>query len=164
MTPSSGVVRGRAHLFDLRVYWEDTDAAGIVYYANYLKFAERARSEMLRLLGIAQDEQRRTTGTVFAVKSCRAEYLAPARLDDELTVETRLAGLRHASLGLDQTIWRGEQRLVDLALRIACLGPDLKPTRLPKALRAALAQHLETSALTSSELSRSRGDTDNHGH
>jgi acyl-CoA thioester hydrolase len=159
MTAASGIVRGRVHRFDLRVYWEDTDAAGIVYYANYLKFAERARSEMLRLLGIAQDEQRRTTGIVFAVKSCHAEYLAPARLDDELTVETGLAALGHASLGLDQSIWCGDRRLVDLALRIACLGPDLKPTRLPRALRAALAEHLANSVLASS-----RGDHDNHGH
>jgi acyl-CoA thioester hydrolase len=164
VTLSSGIVRGRAHRFELRIYWEDTDAAGIVYYANYLKFAERARSEMLRLLGIAQDEQRRTTGVVFAVKSCHAEYLSPARLDDQLTVETRLAALGRASLELDQTIWCGERRLVDLALRIACLGPDLKPTRLPKTLRTALARHLENSALTSSDLARSPGDNDNHGH
>jgi acyl-CoA thioester hydrolase len=142
MSPSSGLVGGNAHRFDLRVYWEDTDAAGIVYYANYLKFAERARTEMLRLLGIAQDEQRRATGMVFAVQRCTAEYLAPAHLDDALTVETRLMALGHASLELAQAIWPGAQMLVQLELRIACLGPALKPARMPAELRRALAPFL----------------------
>jgi acyl-CoA thioester hydrolase len=143
-----------AHAFELRVYWEDTDAAGIVYYANYLKFAERARTEMLRRLGIAQDELRRATGIVFAVKHCAVDYVAPARLDDALTVATALKSLGHASLELEQTVACGERVLARLALRIACLGPELKPARLPPALRAALAHHLAASP----------GDTDNNGH
>jgi acyl-CoA thioester hydrolase len=155
-TMSSGSVSGDAHRFDLRVYWEDTDAAGIVYYANYLKFAERARTEMLRLLGVAQDAQRRETGIVFAVKRCTAEYLAPARLDDALTVETRLIGLGHASLELAQAISCGARRLVELELRIACLGPQLKPARIPAELRRALAPFVVHSS--------PRGDTDCHGH
>jgi acyl-CoA thioester hydrolase len=142
MTASSGSVSGNVHRFALRVYWEDTDAAGIVYYANYLKFAERARTEMLRLLGVAQDEQRRATGIVFAVQRCAVEYLAPARLDDALTVETQLTALGHASLELAQAIWRGDQKLALLELRIACLGPALKPARLPAELRRALAPFL----------------------
>src|SRR5712671_6087187 len=86
------------HRFGLRVYYEDTDAGGVVYYANYLKFAERARTEMLRHVGFEQEALRRTTGRVFAVRHCSADYLAPARLDDELVVETRLTALGGASL------------------------------------------------------------------
>jgi len=143
-----------ARSFELRVYWEDTDAAGIVYYANYLKFAERARTEMLRRLGVGQDALRRSAGVVFAVKSCCAEYLAPARLDDALRVDTVLTQLGHASLEAKQSIWRETQLLVEIELRLACLGPDLRPARIPPALRATLAQHLAPSP----------GDTDNNGH
>jgi acyl-CoA thioester hydrolase len=127
------------HRFALRVYYEDTDAAGIVYYANYLKFAERARTEMLRLVGFEQEALRRTDGRVFAVRRCSADYLAPARLDDELVVETCLTALGGASLEVAQEIRRGDRPLVRLALRLACLDPAGKPARLPSPLRAALA-------------------------
>lgn len=142
MTLPSGTLHGHVHRWPLRVYYEDTDAAGIVYYANYLKFAERARTEMLRLLGFEQDGLRRASGLAFAVRHCSADYLAPARLDDELLVETWLTTLGAASLELEQRIGRGGQELVRLALRLACLGSDLRPTRLPAALRGALAQLL----------------------
>jgi acyl-CoA thioester hydrolase len=137
---TAGPEHDGAHRFGLRVYYEDTDAAGIVYYANYLKFAERARTEMLRDLGFEQEALRRTTGRVFAVRHCSADYLAPARLDDELVVETRLTAVGGASLEVAQQIRCGERTLVRLALRLACLGPDGKPSRVPPALRAALAR------------------------
>ena len=140
MTLPSGTVQGDAHTFPLRVYYEDTDAAGIVYYANYLKFAERARTEMLRLLGFDHAELRRASGRMFAVRHCSADYLAPAQLDDELVVETRLLTLGAASLELDQRIQRGARELVRLTVRLAYLGPGLRPTRLPAEMRAALAQ------------------------
>jgi acyl-CoA thioester hydrolase len=172
--PDSGSVGDGVHRFDLRVYWEDTDAAGIVYYANYLKFAERARTEMLRLLGFSQEAQRRQTGVVFAVRACTIEYLSPARLDDALTVESGLAGLGHASLDLAQTIWCGERKLAGLALRIACLGPTLKPARLPAELRRALApfavhksgprSHSAHPDPARRRFSSPRGDTDHHGN
>src|SRR5690349_4092052 len=152
--PRAGEIRDGAHYFLTRVYWEDTDAAGIVYYANYLKFAERARTEMLRRLGVEQDALRRATGTVFAVKSCTVDYIAPARLDDALTVETELTQLGHASLELAQTVARAGRALARLQLRIACLGPDLKPARLPPSVRAALARHLAPSS----------GNTDTNGY
>src|SRR5260221_12759686 len=101
-TSATHALAGGVHRFALRVYYEDTDAAGIVYYANYLKFAERARTEMLRLLGFEQDALRRATGRVFAVRHCSADYLAPPRLDDELTVESRLTALVAASLQIAQ--------------------------------------------------------------
>jgi acyl-CoA thioester hydrolase len=140
VTLPSGTVQGDAHRFPLRVYYEDTDAAGIVYYANYLKFAERARTEMLRLLGFEHAELRRSTGGTFAVRHCSADYLAPAHLDDELVVSSRLLALGAASLELDQRIQRGERELVRLTVRLAYLRSDLRPTRLPAEMRTALAQ------------------------
>ena len=138
---SGRLVNGVHHLFT-RVYYEDTDAAGIVYYANYLKFAERARTELLRLLGVEQDRLRRETGLAFAVKRCGIEYFQPARLDDELLVESRLLSLGGASLELEQRVKRGTVELALLLVRIACLGRDGRPARLPPALRAALMELL----------------------
>ena len=137
--PQSGLVADGAFLYPIRVYYEDTDAAGMVYHANYLKFAERARTEMLRHLGVGQEKLRAASGIVFVVRRCSADYLLPARLDDELAVVTRLARLGGASLDLDQEVRRGAAPLVRLAFRIACLGRSGRPARLPPALRAALA-------------------------
>ncbi len=128
-----------AHLYNLRVYWEDTDAGGLVYHANYLKFAERARTEMLRHLGIEREKLRGEAGLLFVVRRLVAEYLQPARLDDELAVATEVTHLRGASLELDQEVRRGDRPLVRFALRIACLGRDAKPRRLPAAIAAAFA-------------------------
>lgn len=138
---TGSLVNGVHHLFT-RVYYEDTDAAGIVYHANYLRFAERARTEMLRALGIEQERLRRETGLAFAVKRCLVEYSRPALLDDELVVESRLVALGGASLEVDQRVKRGAAELARLAVRVACLGRDGRPARLPPALRAALMELL----------------------
>ncbi len=98
-----------AHVFPVRVYYEDTDTAGIVYYANYLKFAERARTEMLRAAGIEQRVLAEETGVAFAVRSCSADYLAPARLDDLLEIRTRVAGLQGATIEMEQSVTRDGQ-------------------------------------------------------
>ena len=127
------------HLFPLRVYYEDTDVGGVVYHANYLKFAERARTEMLRTLGIEQERMRIETGLFFVVRRLTAEYLQPARLDDELIVATQVAHLGGASLDLKQEVRRKDSILVHLDLAIACLGRDGRPVRLPAALKAAFA-------------------------
>jgi len=137
--PRDGVVADGAYLYPVRVYWEDTDAAGLVYYANYLKFAERARSEMLRRLGIEQERLRAETGLVFVVRRAAIDYLQPARLDDDLVVSTRLAGFGGASLELDQEVRREAQTLVRLTFQIAALGRGGRPQRLPPALRTALS-------------------------
>ncbi len=150
------------HRFDLRVYYEDTDAGGVVYYANYLKFAERARTEMLRHIGFEQEALRRATGRVFAVRRCSADYLAPARLDDELIVETRLTALGGASLEVEQEIRCGARALVRLALRLACLDADGKPSRLPPPLRAALARFHHPIASRPATHGQTIGKTDNH--
>jgi acyl-CoA thioester hydrolase len=136
---SSGTLAQGIHSLPVRVYYEDTDAAGIVYYANYLKFAERARTELLRLLGFSQERLRAETGLAFAVRRCVADYQGAARLDDELVVESRLTALGGASLEVEQVLRRGAEKLVRLEVRLACLGPRLRPARIPTALRAALA-------------------------
>jgi acyl-CoA thioester hydrolase len=127
-----------AHLFHLRVYYEDTDAGGLVYHANYLKYAERARTEMLREIGIGQERLRAEQGLTLVLRRLAAEFLAPARLDDELTVATRLEHVGGASLDLGQEVRRADRALVRLALKIACLTRDGRPSRLPAALKSVL--------------------------
>lgn len=136
--PRTGAIRDGVHFFPIRIYYEDTDAAGLVYYANHLKYAERARTELLRMGGLEQERLRRETGLVFVVRHCTADYRAAGRLDDDLVVETRVTGVGAATLDLAQEIHRGDIVLVRLDFRIACLGRTGRPHRLPPALRAAL--------------------------
>ena len=115
----------------LRIYYEDTDAAGIVYYANYLKFAERARTEFLREAGIAQRALQDDEGVLFAVRRCEIDYLRPARLDDVLEVRSRIVASRGASLTVWQTITLGDQILAQLSVRVACVDRTGRPARIP---------------------------------
>jgi acyl-CoA thioester hydrolase len=142
--PREGAIADGAYLYPVRVYYEDTDAAGLVYYANYLKFAERARTEMLRRLGIEQERLRAESGFFFVVRRCAVDYRLPARLDDDLVVVTRLAALGAATLDLDQDVRRGETELVRLTLQIAAIGRSGRPQRLPAPLRAILLSLNET--------------------
>jgi acyl-CoA thioester hydrolase len=129
--------RATVHRFPVRVYYEDTDAAGIVYYANYLKFAERARSEWLR--EFTESASLKASGLVFVVRRCEIDYLLPARLDDLLEVATRVTGFAGATLDLEQTVRRDDADLVVMNVTLACLNSAGRPARLPTALRAALA-------------------------
>jgi len=133
------------HLFACRVYYEDTDAAGIVYYANYLRFAERARTEMLRAGGLDHVKLYADTGITLAVRRCVADYLAPARLDDLLSIESRITALRGATLELVQVVRRadasGDADLVRLTVTLVALLASGKPTRIPARLRDLLAAH-----------------------
>jgi len=126
------------HSMPLRVYYEDTDAAGIVYYANYLKFVERGRTEMMRELGFAHSGIVAESGIVFTVRRLTADYRQPARLDDLLSVETRIVEIVGATLLLDQRVCRDGAVLAALDVLVACVGRDGKPRRVPPALRAAL--------------------------
>ena len=108
------------HRLPLRVYYEDTDLAGIVYYANYLKFIERGRSDWLRDLGIDQVAMK-DGGHVFAVRRIEADYLRPARFDDLLAVETRLVQMTAARIVVDQTVRRGDEALFAARVTLACL-------------------------------------------
>ena len=132
------------HRFPVRVYYEDTDAAGIVYYANYLKFAERARSELLREIGHAPAALAATQGLQFAVRRCLVEYRKPARLDDLLEVETSLIELGGATLDALQVVRRDGAPLTEIRARLACLTRAGRASRLPPGLRAALQPYLQT--------------------
>jgi len=132
------------HVFPMRIYYEDTDAAGIVYYANYLKFAERARTEMIRCLGFEHRRSMAEAGVAFAVRSCAAEYLLPARLDDEIAVRTRIDAVGGASLKATQRVVQrdvdGSQiELVHLKIRLACIDNFQRPARMPAEIRGAIA-------------------------
>jgi acyl-CoA thioester hydrolase len=127
-----------AHTFPVRVYYEDTDVAGIVYYANYLKFAERARTEALRMAGIEQSELMREEGVGFVVRRCNADFLKPAKLDDLLTIETRLHDIGKVSIVMKQVIRRGEEALVELDIKLAVVGRDMSLVSLPPRIRSAL--------------------------
>ena len=128
----------RAHHHPIRVYYEDTDAGGIVYYANYLKFAERARTEMLREAGFHHTAMMEGDGIMLAVRRVSAEYFRPAKLDDALDVSTSVTGLGAATIDLDQSIRRESQELCRVHVTSACVGRDGRPVRLPADLRAVL--------------------------
>jgi acyl-CoA thioester hydrolase len=141
--PASPAALSRTHDVTIRVYYEDTDAAGIVYYANYLKFAERARTEMLRDFGADHRALNRDLGVTFVVRRCLIDYHRPARLDDLLDVQTQVAKIGGASLDLMQQILRDGELLVALNVKLALLNEALKPVRLPSVLIAALEPQYE---------------------
>ena len=125
----------------VRVYWEDTDAGGVVYYANYLKFMERARSEWLRALGFEQDALRDGAGVIFVVRRVEVDYLSPARFNDEIDVDVSVHEVGRASLSLKQTLTRGSTRLVSAQVRLACVDAShFKPVKIPPSILQALAQ------------------------
>jgi acyl-CoA thioester hydrolase len=135
----SGWIAAGVHRLPLRVYYEDTDAAGIVYHAAYLEFAERGRTEMLRCLGLDHGGLRDRFGLAFAVRRCVIDYLAPARLDDQLIVATRLLRRGGASLELEQRLCCAGRLLARIAVRLALVSPARGIARLPDELSAALA-------------------------
>ena len=136
------LVSDKAHVFRVRVYYEDTDAAGIVYYANYFRFAERARTEMLRSANINQSTMFEDSGVRFVVRNCSIEYLTPARLDDQLEVCTKVIEVRGASLLARQIVQGDRQVMACLDLRIACVDQHGFPRRLPLEVRSALLSYL----------------------
>jgi acyl-CoA thioester hydrolase len=118
--------------FTLRVYWEDTDAGGVVFFANYLKFFERARTEWLRSLGFSQERLRTDTGTVFVVADTAVRYLRPARLDDQLALTVRVTEAGRASMTIVQQAWRGAELLAEGSIRIGCVDAGtFRPRRIP---------------------------------
>ncbi|MDA0229690.1 MAG: tol-pal system-associated acyl-CoA thioesterase [Proteobacteria bacterium] len=135
---AAGRLAGDVFIFSLRVYYEDTDAAGIVYYANYLKFIERARTEMMRAAGIDHSGMREADGVLFVVRRCTLDYRRPARLDDLLEIHTRIVALKGASLEAEQSVLRDGETLVHANLRLACIKETGAPARFPPDLRSAL--------------------------
>ncbi|MEA3009730.1 MAG: acyl-CoA thioester hydrolase [Sphingomonadales bacterium] len=131
--PADGIMRGRTHLFPLRVYFEDTDVAGIVYYANYLRFSERARSDMLRQIGIDQRAALEAGEGVYVVAEAGIKYRAPAKLADELVVVTEIDEVRAASVLIHQRVMRGDELLAEVRVTAAFLTPEGRPRRHPRA-------------------------------
>jgi acyl-CoA thioester hydrolase len=121
-----------AYRWAVRVYYEDTDAAGVVYYANYLKYLERARTEWLRSLGFEQTVLARDYSVVFVVRALNIEYLRPAKFNDELAVELALKEQRGSLIVLDQSVTREDETLVTAEVRVACVNTrSFKPVRIP---------------------------------
>jgi len=123
----------------VRVYWEDTDAGGVVYYANYLKFLERARTEWLSHLGLEQDRLAQEAGVVFVVRRVEADYLSPARFNDRLSVRCELAELSRVSLTMAQQVRRGEEVLLDAVVKVVCVDrAAFRPVKIPTFVKHAL--------------------------
>ena len=142
--PPGGTFDGPVHRFPLRVYFEDTDLSGVVYHANYLRWFERARSEMMRCLGVEQRSVHESGGGAYAVSELTIRYLLPARLDDAVVIESHVEELRAASCRLRQKVLtrdasNGEMLLCEMRSRIGFVGPDGRPRRQPDAWRKAFA-------------------------
>jgi len=137
--PSCGQFDGPVHRFAVRVYYEDTDLSGVVYHANYLRWFERARSDMLRLLGIDQRAAQERGEGYYAVADIALRYVAPARLDDVVSIESRTQELRAASCTMLQRALRGDALLAEARLRVGFVGPDGRPRRQPEAWRKAFS-------------------------
>ncbi len=139
--PSLGKLHNKEHTFTLRVFWEDTDASGRVYHANYLKFAERARSAFLTLMGLNQQDLMKTQHIAIVVKECHISYHKGALLLDTLLVRTRLSQLKGATVTLLQTILCGEAPVADLTVKLAFLKKET-PCRVPPAIKSFLTTSL----------------------
>ncbi|ANU07300.1 YbgC/FadM family acyl-CoA thioesterase [Paraurantiacibacter namhicola] len=140
--PATGRFDGAAFLFPMRVYFEDTDVMGIVYYANYLKWFERARWEMLRALGVdLLGSQERGDGA-YAVTEANLKYRGSARLDDSIIIRSTADEIRAASVLVRQQAWRGDELLVEGALRVGFISPEGRPIRQPDEWRAAFSKLL----------------------
>jgi len=130
----------RTFNWPVRVYYEDTDAGGVVFYANYLKFYERARTEMLRAMGFEQDELIAQESVIFVVRSVQVDYLKPAKFNNMLDVSAQLSIVKSASLTFEQTIMRENELLSKATIRIACLdAKSMRPKLIPDILKQALS-------------------------
>ncbi|TMM46688.1 YbgC/FadM family acyl-CoA thioesterase [Qipengyuania marisflavi] len=135
--PPDGLIDGSRHLYAVRVYYEDTDLSGITYHANYLRWFERARSDLLRRLEIDQRAAIEAGEGAYAVSEITLKYLRPARLDDDVLIATRCTEMRAASCRMHQIARRGDDLLAEAQLRVGFVSPDGKPIRQPAAWRAA---------------------------
>lgn len=134
------------HTLPVRIYYADTDAGGVVYHANYLGLAERARTELLRELCARFDTTPTGLGVLFAVRRSEVEYIRPARLDDLVEIRTRVTRIGGASLSMGQTIFKDGEVITEILVHLVCIDPDFRPTRVPDALRAEFARAAEATA------------------
>ena len=126
------------HRFPTQIYWEDTEAPGIVYYTNYLRFLERGRSDLVREAGIDQGTLLDSKGVMFPVRRCEINYLQPAHLDNQIEVRTRIQNIGGASMDMGLDIHRDDEHIVRAKVRLACVGRSGRPQRLAAHIRAAL--------------------------
>ena len=145
--PPDGVIEGARHLYAVRVYYEDTDLSGVVYHANYLRWFERARSDLLRRLGIDQRAAIEAGEGAYAVSELQLRYLRPARLDDDIVIETRCTEMGAASCRMAQRALRGGETLAEATLRVGFIAPDGRPRRQPEAWRAAFRTFMEETVI-----------------
>ncbi|WP_430475007.1 YbgC/FadM family acyl-CoA thioesterase [Thalassospira lucentensis] len=139
-----GYLDGKRHVYPLVVFYEDTDAGGIVYHANYLAFAERARSAMLNQLGFTNRNVAERHKVAIAVRHCTVDFRRAAQLEDRLTVESRVIKLGGASLGFEQKVMRDGEELVVIEIYLACMSiEELRAQRLPEELRTAFSRYLD---------------------
>ncbi|MCB1531302.1 MAG: tol-pal system-associated acyl-CoA thioesterase [Alphaproteobacteria bacterium] len=132
------------HKFPIRVYYEDTDAGGIVYHSNFLNFCERARCEMLRDLGYQVTKIAKDFGLMFVIKHADVEYISPGRLDDSLEVVTSIADIKNTSFKMTQIVEKSGQILCKILITVVCVDiQSVKPVRLPDELRTAFDPYLE---------------------
>lgn len=142
VSPHDGRFDGPLHHFAVRVYYEDTDLSGIVYHANYLRWFERARSDMLRVLQIDQRAAIEAGQGAYAVADLQIRYVRPAKLDDNVLIESTCTQLRAASIRMHQRAFRGSELLAEAHLRVGFVSPDGKPCRQPQSWRDAFSQVL----------------------
>ena len=137
--PATGLIEGDVHRYALRVYFEDTDAGGIVYHANYLRWFERARSDLLELLGIDQAGAMTSGEGTYAVADLSIRYLAPAKLGNTVHIETRAETIGRVACTLRQIAWRGDTKLTEARVRVGFVSPEGRPRRQPEAWQRAFA-------------------------
>lgn len=141
--PSAGYFRGKLHILPVRIYYEDTDFSGMVYHANYLRYFERGRSDVLRLLGVGHTAlAARAEPLAFTVRRIEVDFLKPARIDDGLEVRSEWQAAAGARFGVRQEIYRGEERLASALVDVACISLTGRPRRIPPDLLAAFERFL----------------------
>lgn len=140
--PASGLLQAGEHTYPLRVYYADTDAGGVVYHATYLAYAERARAEMLRCAGVFDGRSLMDGGTAFVVRHAEMDFQAPARLDEVLSVASRITQIGGASLTIEQRIRRDDRDLVTIIVRLVCIDARFQAVRVPQALRDAFLPYV----------------------
>lgn len=121
-------------IYNFKVYYEDTDAGGVVYYANYLKFLERARSEAIYSIGFSNLDLKRTNDVIIVVKSCNINYIRPAKFEDKLSVNSSIISISKASFKMNQIIIRQEEKITEAEVVLVAINSSGKPTKLPEEL------------------------------
>ena len=145
---SAGRFSGREHILPLRVYYEDTDFAGVVYHANYVRYLERGRSEFIRAIGASHTSlMSSSTPSTFVVSGLKMKFVRPARIDDQLEVFTAMQWVRGARIFTRQSIFRGNELILEAAVENVCVSMQGRPRRLPKWMMHRLEPHLDQSLL-----------------